>query len=198
MPFVTILTRVHPARPRCLARNVASVQAQTDQDLQHLLLRPEIEPHDVIKVGPLIHLAAPRVEGRYVMQLPDDDRFCSPGFVRDLKAAVGPGEDADMVIFRMEHGAGPLPPDDKWRIRAVEPGCIAGQNVIVKRAIYAEASREWLRPIYEADFYYIKAALALSRKVVWWDYVGIASQGMDGCSAGRPESLIELKPEVER
>lgn len=196
MKFLTILTRVHPARPRCLARNIASVKAQTDHDFQHLLLRPEVEPHDVVKVGPLIHYAAGQIRGRYIMQLPDDDRILMPDFVRDLKAMIGT-DDIDMVIFRMWLGMGICPPDRQWMLRAITGGFIAGQNVILKRKIYDGASHEWLRPTYSADFNYIQTAFGLSKKVVWWDYVGLESQGINGNNSGKGEEFIDIKPEME-
>jgi hypothetical protein len=195
MAFLTLLTRVHPARPRCLDRCVASVRAQTDQDVQHLLLRPEVEPHDVIKVGPLIHQAASLIQGRYVMQLPDDDRLRSPEFVRELRRIVGPDEAVDLVVHRMAYGVSRIcPPDGKWRARAVDVGYIAGQNMVARRDVYAGASHEWLRMVYEADFYYVRTAMSLARNVVWWDFIGIESQGTLGNNAGKAEALIELKP----
>lgn len=196
MPLVTILTRVHPVRPRCLARNIKSVEEQTDHDLQHLLLRPEVEPHDVIKVGPLIHYAGPQITGRYVMQLPDDDRLRLPTFVADLRAVIET-KDPDMIIFRMAYGdAWICPPDDMWAARAIECGYIAGQNAIVRRKIYDGASHEWLRLIYEADFHYLTTAHRLSQKVFWWDYVGVESQGQAGNNAGKPEAEIKVKPHL--
>lgn len=197
MKFLTILTRVHPARPKCLARNIESVKAQTDGDVQHLLLRPEVEPHDVVKVGPLIHYAAKRIRGRYIMQLPDDDRLLTPDFVGDLKAMIGT-VGVDMIIFRMWLGMGICPPNRHWRLRQIVPGFIAGQNAILQRKIYDGASHEWLRPDYAADFCYIRTAFALSKKVVWWDYVGIESQGINGNNSGNPEELIQLKPGMEK
>jgi len=197
MAFLTLLTRVHPARAKCLERCIASVKAQTDQDLQHLLLRPEIEPNDIIKVGPLIHHAASQVEGRFVTQLPDDDCLGSPDFVRLLKAVVGLDEDVDLVVHRMEYGENWIcPPEDKWRARKVEMGHIAGQNVILRSDLYRKSSHEWLRAMYEADFYYIRTAFSLATKVVWWNSIGIVSQGKWGNSQGKPESLIELKSKV--
>lgn len=197
MKFLTILTRVHPARPNCLARNIESVKSQTDGDVQHLLLRPEVEPHDVIKVGPLIHYAAKQIKGRYIMQLPDDDRLRTPDFVRDLKVTIGT-DDVDMVIFRMNLGMGICPPHRQWTLRKITGGYIAGQNVIVKRTIYDGASHEWLRPVYSADFYYIQTAFGLSKKVIWWDYVGSESQGIAGNYSGKSEEFIDLKPKMEK
>ena len=200
MTFLTILTRVHPARPRCLERNVESVKSQTYGDIQHLLLRPEIEPSgtscstydNAIQAGPLIHWAAPRVEGRYVMTLDDDDRLRTPDFVQHLKA-IAEADDSDMVIFRSALGPRIVPPDDRWANRSIEAGQIAGPNVAVRREIYNQASREWLRPEYGADFYYIETAFKLSKIVAWWDYVGTESQGVEQNSLGRAEDLIRLR-----
>uniref|UniRef100_A0A6M3KSM2 Glycosyltransferase n=1 Tax=viral metagenome TaxID=1070528 RepID=A0A6M3KSM2_9ZZZZ len=196
MSFLTILTRVHPARPNCLARNIESVKSQTDNDVQHLLLRPEVEPNDVVKAGPLIHEAASRIEGRYVMQLPDDDRLCTPTFVADLKAATEE-EKADMVIFRCKLGEWVCPPEFHWQARMFVIGYIAGQNGILKKEIYDGASYEWLLPLYHADFYYLRTASFLSNKIIWWDYIGIESQGVIGNNAGASEDTIQLKPTME-
>lgn len=196
MSFLTILTRVHPDRARCLKRNIESVKAQTDGDVQHLLLRPEVEPHDVIKVGPLIHEAAPLIEGRYVMQLPDDDQLRTSTFVADLKVATE-DETADMVIFRMELGNWIIPPEYHWQDHRIDLGYIAGQNGILKKEIYNGASYEWLSPIYHADFHYLLTASRLSSKIVWWDYVGIESQGVVGNSIGKGEEDIQLKQGME-
>lgn len=193
MKFLTILTHQHPARPRCFARCLESVANQTDHDVQHLILRPEVEPHDVIKVQGLIHHAGPQIEGRYVMTLPDDDRIRDRRFVANLKAVIG-SDDVDMVICRMVYGESKIcPPDSHWQIRKLEMGRIAGQNVIVKREIFDQTSLEWCRPIYEADFFYIQATHCLSKKVVWWDYLAVESQGKKGYNKGAPESQIKLR-----
>jgi hypothetical protein len=196
MPLLTLLTRCHPDRPKMLARCVASVEAQSDQDLQHLLLRPEIEPHDIIKVGPLIHYAASQITGDYVMQLPDDDRLASPNFVADLRAVVAGGA-VEVVIHRMEYGDSWIcPPEPQWSRRQAVVGYIAGQNMIARADIYRAASGEWLRPVYEADFYYIQKALSIAKAVVWWNYIGIESQGKIGNNQGRGEAQIALKPKA--
>uniref|UniRef100_A0A6M3LYJ5 Glycosyltransferase n=1 Tax=viral metagenome TaxID=1070528 RepID=A0A6M3LYJ5_9ZZZZ len=194
MSFLTILTQVHPSRPKCLARCIESIKSQADNDVQHLLLRPEIEPHDVVKVGYLVHEAAPSIEGQYVMLLPDDDRLCTPDFVKDLKAA---SDDADMIIFRCKLGEWVCPPEWHWQERQMQHGYIAGQNIILKREIYNGASYEWLTPVYHADFHYLRTASFISTKIVWWDYIGVESQGVIGNNAGAPEDIIELKPTME-
>ena len=204
MTFLTILTRVHPARPRCLERNIESVKSQTDGNVQHLLLRPEIEPSgtsrstydNAIQAGPLIHWAASRIEGRYVMTLDDDDRLRASDFVSRLRA-ITEADDADMVIFRCELGPWIVPPDDHWAMHLIEAGHIAGPNVAVRREIYDQASHEWLRPEYGADFYYIETAFKLSKKVAWWDYIGTESQGVEQNSLGRSEEFIQLRAERE-
>ena len=193
MSFLTILTRVHPARPNCLVRNIESIKMQTDNDVQHLLLRPKVEPHSVVKVGPLIHEAGPLIEGRYIMQLPDDDRLKTPTFVADLKVATEE-ESADMVIFRMELGLGICPPEYHWQEHRINLGFIAGQNGILKKEIYNGASYEWLRFDYAADFYYLRTAFRLSSKIVWWNCIGTESQAITGNNSGVAEDVLQLKP----
>ena len=147
-------------------------------------------------MGPLIHEAGPLIEGRYVMQLPDDDRLCTPTFVADLKVATE-DESADMVIFRMMLGLGRIPPEFHWQEHMIEHGYIAGQNGILKKEIYNGASYEWLSPIYHADFHYLRTASHLSTKIVWWDYIGIESQALTGNNAGVGENAIFLKETME-
>jgi hypothetical protein len=145
----------------------------------------------------LIAEAAPQIEGLFVMTLPDDDRLRTADFIKDLKAAVE-YQDPDMIIHRMAYGESWIcPPDDRWKARRIELGYIAGQNIILRKELYLAARHEWLRPIYESDFYYLQTASKLSRKILWWDYIGTESQGLVGNNAGVPETLIKLKPEIK-
>ena len=195
MPFLTILTRVHPGRPKCLQGNIKSVLAQTDPDVEHLLLYPPDEKGmDVIKAGPLIHWAQPKVTGQYVMMLDDDDRLATPDFVHDLKA-LAKDANFDMVIFRSELGDWICPPDKYWNARAIVLSNIAGPCVVVKREIYELCSDQWLRPIYASDFFYIKAAFSFSRRVFWWDYIGTETQGTERNNRGKGEEFITFKGE---
>ena len=200
MRFLTILTRVHPARPRCLERNIASVKNQTDGDIQHLLLRPETEPsltprestENAIMVGPLIHEAASRVTGQYVMMLDDDDMLRAQDFVSGLRAIVD-FQNPDMIVFRCALGPRIIPPDDFWFANSITVGQIAGPNVAVRRDIYNQASHEWLRPEYGADFYYIETAARSSKSVYWWDFIGTQSQNVEQNSLGQSEDKIQFR-----
>lgn len=196
MNFLTILTRVHPARSKCLERNIESIKSQTDGDVQHILLHPTIEENDVIKVGSLIHGAMNLIDGRYVLLLDDDDILAKPEFVEKLKTVVG-ADEAEMVIFRGTLGHEICPKDGYWKSRKIIIGEISGSCVVVRKDLFDKTSHEWMRPVYESDFYYIKAAFDLSKNTVWWDYVGYETQGINRNNHGRSEEFIKLKQRGE-
>jgi hypothetical protein len=197
-PFLTILTRCHPKRPECVKRNVEFVKGQTDNDVQHLLLRPKYEPRkatpreNAIAVGPLIYYAAQHIRGQYVLQVDDDDMLATPDFVKKMKAIVTKSN-PDMIIFRCRLGNKLYPLQNYWDARQLKVATIPGPCVMVKKEIYDQASHEWLRPVYESDFHYIETCFKLSKKTIWADFLGTCSQGQDTNNVGRGEKEFKIR-----
>lgn len=197
-PFLTVLTRCHPQRPKCLERNVACIASLGD-GIQHLLLRPVKEPNkatareNAVAVGPLIHLAAPHIQGEWVMQLDDDDILATPFFLKIIKKEIAKDHRIDMFIFKCDLGGRILPPLGDWHRRELKLANIAGPNIMVKKEIYDQASAEWLRPVYESDFYYIEKCYRIAKRPKWLDIIGTKSQGEAPNNVGAGEEKIKIR-----
>lgn len=198
--FLTVLTRCHPGRPECVKRNVEFVSNQTDNDIQHLLLRPKEEPtgtprEKATKVGELIFKAAPYVNGDWVVQIDDDDMPASVDFVEKLRTIVKE-ENPDMIIFKCKLGNVVLPPEEHWKERKLEMAKIAGPNIAVKRELYEKCRDMWLYPVYESDYLYIEKCFKLSKKTVWVDFLGTCSQGQRPNNVGQDESTFKVREDL--
>jgi hypothetical protein len=196
-PFLTVLTRCHPKRQECIQRNIRFIQNQTFNDIQHLLLKPKVEPtgsprDKAIAVGELIYKAAPYVEGEYVIQIDDDDMPASKYFVERLKKIVD-RDNPDMIVFRCQLGSMILPDEEHWNNKHLEEAKVAGPNICVRREIYEQAKEKWLIPRYESDFDYIVECERISKKIVWENFVGTCSQGVRPNNIGEDESTFSVK-----
>jgi hypothetical protein len=182
MPFLEVLTRACK-RPRMLAVNQASLRNQTDRDLVQTLL--------VDDVGRGINWAtenmaayAPQLVGDWVWILDDDDTCILPTLVAELKFIVA-DSDPDLIMVRMDHGAGRiLPDDDTWHGPPVlsHIGCSA---YVVRRVIWQAHAGAMLPGEYHSDYKFISSIWAAKPSVYWHDV--IASRVMKQ-SFGAPET----------
>lgn len=197
-PFLTVLTRCHPKRPDCLKRNVAMIHSQ-GFGIQHLLLKPEREPNkktpreNAVAVGPLIHHAKPHVKGEWVMQLDDDDILATKDFLKIIKKEIRKNPRVDMIIFKCDLGGKILPPLGNWNRRELLLANVAGPNIMVKKRIYDQASAEWLLPVYESDFHYIKKCYKMAKRPLWLNSILTKSQGEAPNNVGVGEDKIKFR-----
>jgi hypothetical protein len=196
-PFLTVLTRCHPKRPKCLDRNIDCIASQ-GPGIQHLLLKPDIEPlgtprEKATAVGPLIHYAGPHIRGEWVIQLDDDDILATPDFMKIIKGELSKDPRIDMIIFKCDLGGRILPPKHYWEKRELKIAEIAGPNIMVKKEVYDQASDQWLRPVYESDFHYIKKCFKVAKRVKWLDIIGTKSQGEAPNNVGAGEDKIKFR-----
>ena len=86
-PFLTIVTRSY-RRPQELVQNCASVDAQTDQDIQHLIL---VDPvgRGMWNANRSLYWSGAYIEGGWGYILDDDNYLIEKDFVRELKKIVG-------------------------------------------------------------------------------------------------------------
>lgn len=164
--FLSIVTRTHN-RPDMLARNMASIQAQSCQDLEHVILHDSAGRGIAWANGQYARYA-PALSGEYVMMLDDDNVLCDPDAVAILRKAAASG--ADILQFRADVGPhGILPNENSWmkppRIYNVD-----GHTLAVKRSA-------WLTHIDMfggdrcADFRFIAALWESECSVEWLDVV---------------------------
>jgi glycosyltransferase involved in cell wall biosynthesis len=171
MPFLTIVTRTHK-RPKALERCRQSVYAQSDQDLEHIIIR------DTVGVGVaeshrLLLNAQPH--GDYVAILDDDDLFDTPRVVSHLKA-ISAAHDPDVVVWKMCGPLGILPDHHVWE-KVPKHGYIGGCNVAVKAHVWnacigaIATDGQGGPPVYHSDLYYLEAIWAYTSSIYWWNNI---------------------------
>jgi hypothetical protein len=166
-PFLTLVTRHMLSRPTLYAEHCASLEAQTDQDYQHLVIedatgsgwkwaQAQFEAHKA------------EVLGDYVLQLDDDDVLARPDAIAQLRAVVQDSQ-ADIIVYRVDHlELGVLPSALVWGRRPI-CGHIGGEDFAVRREI-------WLRHIYahntgryESDYDFMAELWRHGYDVHWLD-----------------------------
>jgi glycosyltransferase involved in cell wall biosynthesis len=173
-PFLTIITRTYN-RPDGLAQCCATVEAQTDQDFEHLIVRDTVGV-GVAESNRLFLSVEP--QGEYVMMLDDDDLLASPWFVSDLRAAAR-AYDPDVIVFRMHNAEfGVLPDRFVWQ-QQPKHGHIGGSCLVVKRhvwdaCIWAIATDgKGGGPVYHSDFIYLQEVWTYTRRIHWMDKIQV-------------------------
>ncbi len=183
-PFFTIVTTAYK-RPLALAQNRASIQAQTCQDLEQILMIDEVG-RGFGWVARQFEKFAPMAHGRYVLNMADDDELASRNVLASVRAAVEVMDnDPEVIVVLLDHvwSSGYrliIPEPELWARKAIFRGHISGQNLIVRNDIYQEHAHDWR---YEGDGYefeiaHIQAILdpANHYSVLWLPYVVVRQQ----------------------
>jgi hypothetical protein len=184
MPFLEILTRTFNARPHLLRINQDSLQRQTVPDWMQTLLIDDVG-RGIDWASENLAAYAPNLVGEYVWILDDDDTCILSTLVAELKA-IAAANDPDVIMLRMDHGAGRcLPGDDTW----LEPpvlGQIGCSAFVVRRAVWQAHAVAMAHGHYASDYDLI-AAIWKSQPTVYWHDV-VASRVMRQ-SFGRGEVI---------
>ncbi len=184
MPFVTFYTPTY-ARPGLLYNCERSVRAQTDQDLQHLVIE------DTVGIGidgmyRQVQEHAGRVRGNYVYMLQDDDVLSDAEVVADFKAFVG-RRWPEVVICQILIGKRALPPETAWgvapRLGKIDLGCY-----FVRADVWKRHARDF-GPRYEGDYDFIAALWREGYRFDWWERIVAVKQAI---GSGRPEPEVRL------
>ena len=164
MTFLSVVTRCYK-RPDMLAKNIASLEAQTDPDYEQLFIVDDDGQgigwanRSLVMVEPV---------GEYVMVLDDDDMLANVRAIEEMKAATLARP--DMLIFKASHdGLGVLPSPAIWGKRPLK-GHIGSCDFISRRDI-------WEKYIHRfgvdegGDYAYLHAVWMNRPEVVWLDEV---------------------------
>lgn len=169
-PLLTIVTRHLPRRERLLAVCRASIDMQTDQDLQHLVI--------VDNVGRGLSWAnrqfvahADEVRGDYVFILDDDDRLVRDDFVASIREVAGP----KLIVVRMDHQRREgghiepfvLPKSGDWGRGCPPFASIGVSAVVVRRDVWVEAIEDFA-PRRGGDYPFFQTCFELAGDDVKW------------------------------
>lgn len=189
MPFLTVITRCFQ-RPNMIAKNIASLRAQTCQDFQQLCLIDDVG-RGVGWSYENMATYAPRLKGDYVLILDDDDELICDTLVADLKGIVADTA-ADIIMLKMDHGPRGILPGKSWQQRPVlgDIGCSA---FVVRREVW-QAHAQYFTPDYNGDFAFISSIFDEDYEIYWHDVVASRVQRI---SDGQPERVRRV-PHPER
>lgn len=179
MPFLEVLTRVYK-RPKMLAHNVASLEAQSDQDFTQTFLVDD-EGRGIGWSYVNMAAYAPNLVGDYIWILDDDDMAVSQTFVADLKSIVE-AHNPDVIMVKMDHGKRGILPSVCWQ-RKPEIGGIGCSAFVVKRHIWQRHSK-FLGNNYAGDFDFIHSIFSWDYRFYWFDCIASKVQKI---SLGVPE-----------
>ncbi len=182
-PFLEVLTRTFNARPHLLRINQESLRRQTDPDWVQTLLVDDVG-RGIAWASENLAAYAPNLVGDRIWILDDDDTCILPTLVEELKF-ISADSDPDVIMIRMDHGAGRiLPGDDTWLCPPVlgQIGCSA---FVVRREVWQRHANAMEVGHYSSDYDLI-AAIWKSQPTVYWHDV-VASRVMIQ-SFGRPEA----------
>jgi glycosyltransferase involved in cell wall biosynthesis len=185
-PFLTVLTRTNK-RPKCLKKNIESLNAQTLRDYEQVLI------HDDVGMGLraankfyMLPDVLDNVRGKYVLLLDDDDKVLDVRFIESMFNWSVKYE-PDVIVFRgligiPEVGLVPLPRvDPNWQGRPQR--CQIGNFcLIVKRDVFMKNIPSFSNDkSSEADFDYIDSIFEdMAGHKFHWDtkiYMSVQQKG---------------------
>lgn len=146
-PFITFYTPTY-RRPLGLARNLASVQAQTRvQDIEQIVI-PDHIGIGIDGMFARVPEYADAVHGRYVAFLCDDDELSGPDVVERLEYAAEAEGYPPLLVVQTRKGGTVLPSGEAWppRMGQIDLNC-----AVVRRDIWQRHAGHYGRR-YEGDF----------------------------------------------
>lgn len=176
--FLSVVTRCYK-RPKMLARNKASLEAQTCQDYEHVFLVDEV---GVGIAEANRRLTEAQVSGEYVYVLDDDDEISDPNFINDLQA-IARQHAPDVIMVRSENGElGILPA--VWNKRLIKDH-VDMLNFVVKADVFRQHAHAFANGSIGGDFTFINDVFEHGiYRVHWHDKVVARIQKR---SHGEPE-----------
>jgi len=182
-PFLSILTRCFK-RPKQLEHCIASVQNQTDRDVEHLFISDDVG-RGLLWANSQIYENRHRVNGEWVYVLDDDDHLIFNGFVAELKSIVEQ-HNPDIVICKGYINERIYPIPGFWNLPPIR-GTLGSPNFIVKKQLFMRHAQSWCKDK-AGDYFFIKQAFSYG-KAFWWDKFVFNAP----VSCGRPEEATDTQ-----
>jgi glycosyltransferase involved in cell wall biosynthesis len=173
MPFLTLFTRHMASRPRMYSELLASIEAQTDRDFEHVVTVDETG-QGFAWANRQMAAQRHRVTGDYVLQC-DDDLILAPDAVAQIKAAAL-ATNPDIIVYRVDHcQLGILPDDVVWR-KQFRYSHIGGEDMAIRRDVWAEHLYAYDSAAYEADWCFMSTLAMGDCSIHWLDKLLIRCQ----------------------
>ena len=176
--FLTVVTRCY-RRPSALRANVASLDEQTCDDWEQLLIHDEVG-RGIPWANRQMARYIDQIDGDYVLMLDDDDRLTRPDAVEVLKRVTH--STPDIIIFRGLHGHhGILPTDEVWGNKP-KGTQISGQDFITRADVWK--AHVGAMDGRMGDYAFLQSLWPNAESVVWLDELLVEQQSIGG---GNPE-----------
>jgi glycosyltransferase involved in cell wall biosynthesis len=175
-PFLTIVTRSYK-KPKCLKKNIESVKAQIDQDLEQIFIIDDVG-RGLAWADTALNENKHRNNGKYIMVLDDDDIITHKNFVALIKQ-IAERTDPDVIIWRGKFTEinVVLPPlDAYWKVRPNKQ-FIGSFNYCIRKEIYDEYIHVCCSgSCGDYDLIYSIFARQPSPKVFWYNKIFVSTQ----------------------
>lgn len=190
MKTIAFLTRVHPDRPNMLKTCIESVQAQTDNDYEHIFIRTDRTKKGYGKWNANRSFAIVKViPAKYAMVLDDDDMLIKPNFVKLFKRVIEQHRDPEIVFFKgIVHSLGVLPRPGYWK-RPPVYGQIASFCDAVRTDVWLKHIPVFGKRELGGDFCFISACYQNTKRHIWWDTVVARTQKGPGRAKNERDHL---------
>lgn len=184
-PFFSLITRTLMDRAELFARCKRSVDHQTFQDFEHMVLLDR-EGVGVAAAQKMMHTAAPR--GEYVLVLDDDDFLSDDTVLSQLHAALADARPAFAVV-KVAHGVlGEMPL--VWGDGQVpQCGQITVSNALARRDVWYQ-TRGNFGAHYAGDYDWLASLFGTSAPV-WVDVCAVTVELMRNGRADPSPAQIE-------
>lgn len=179
--LIEVLTRCYK-RPKYLAANQASLDAQTDDDWQQTLLVDEVG-RGVEWANRNLGRYGQHLDGDYIWILDDDDVCTRDTLFIECRRIIE-AHSPDVIMLRGEIDGQVLPDDERWQ-QPPQKARIGMSNFIVRREVWAKYAYAFPYALC-ADYSFISTVYAGTpvAKMYWHDVVAFKTQRV---SRGKPE-----------
>lgn len=180
--FLTIVTRHMLSRPGFYAQHMASLESQTCQDFEHLVIVDDVG-RGISWAQQQLPAHAAYVRGDYVQVLNDDDVLAGPRVVATIQAeALQSG--AEIIVHRTDSQEIGIIPDAVSWLHGPVCGHMSDADVTVRRDVWLKYVDAYQSGRYEADYEFLRRLWAGNYRVRWLDMITVRCLRV---SRGRPE-----------
>lgn len=126
---------------------------------------------------------APRLVGRYIWILDDDDLCTRDTLVAELKE-IAQKQKPEMIIMRFDCGLRGIVPDAAGWGKPPRQGNISSSSFVLRRNVFQKWAHVLCPGVYHSDYILAETVYRNSQKIYWYDII-----------AGRIQQIGLGKPE---
>ena len=176
-PFMTFITRTYK-RPNALKICIESIEAQTDQDFEHIFIVDDIG-QGMLWANCQFYTNRNRVRGKYVYLVDDDDYMIDKEFVSHVKSLSH--RSLDVIMFKIYIRNELYPKPECWEKSPIY-GKIGEECICVTNKVFQDHIHAFGEPR-GGDFSFIKEIFDQKYSIYWDDRIVVQAAK----SRGKPE-----------